>query len=83
MNRYALSEQGVWTAERVLAVLYYNNPTITYAPALYPICCLLLHYMDGTARLSGRLSQLSGRLRLSLGTGAIDSCSVLNYIVKY
>ncbi|XP_043194236.1 GTPase-activating protein skywalker-like isoform X2 [Amphibalanus amphitrite] len=46
MNRYALSERGVWSAERVMAVLYYNNPTITYAPSLYPTCCLLLHYMD-------------------------------------
>ncbi|XP_037076466.1 GTPase-activating protein skywalker-like [Pollicipes pollicipes] len=45
-NHYHLSEAGVWSADRVLAVLYYNNPTITYSPALYPVCCLLLHYMD-------------------------------------
>ncbi|XP_076065977.1 GTPase-activating protein skywalker isoform X2 [Oratosquilla oratoria] len=42
----ALSPKGVSSCERVMAVLGYSHPAITYAPALYAITALLLHYMD-------------------------------------
>ncbi|XP_043233642.1 GTPase-activating protein skywalker-like [Amphibalanus amphitrite] len=45
-NDFGLDAAGVWTAERILAVLAYNNPAVTYSPPLFSVCCLLLRFMD-------------------------------------
>ncbi|XP_064078720.1 GTPase-activating protein skywalker-like isoform X4 [Macrobrachium nipponense] len=42
----SLSPRGVSACERVLSVVAFSNPAITYAPSLYALCALLLHYMD-------------------------------------
>lgn len=46
----SLSPRGVMACERVIAVIAYSHPAITYAPSLYAITSLLLHYMDGEWR---------------------------------
>lgn len=46
MISQALSPRGVTACERVLSVVAFSNPAITYAPSLYALCALLLHYMD-------------------------------------
>lgn len=43
---HLLTSSGVARAERVLAVIHYCHPTITYSPTLYPLTALLLHYMN-------------------------------------
>ena len=43
----SLSPRGVAACERILSVVAFSNPAITYAPSLYALCALLLHYMDG------------------------------------
>ncbi|XP_057372879.1 GTPase-activating protein skywalker-like isoform X1 [Daphnia carinata] len=43
---YYLNETGIQVARRVVNIISYSCPDITYAPSLYPITCLLLHYMS-------------------------------------
>ena len=45
---YYLNDTGIRIARRVLTIVSYSCPDITYAPSLYPITCILLHYMTGT-----------------------------------
>ncbi len=47
---YYLSDTGMQTARRVLSIVSYSCPDITYAPSLYPCTCILLHYMTGNWR---------------------------------
>ena len=42
---YNLNEDGVRAAERIVCTLAYNHPEITWAPRIYPITALFLHYM--------------------------------------
>ncbi|XP_069691958.1 GTPase-activating protein skywalker isoform X2 [Periplaneta americana] len=42
---YHLTRKGRNVADRVVCVLGYANPDITYSPAIYPITAILLHYM--------------------------------------
>ena len=44
---YYLNDTGIQVARRVVTIISYSCPDITYAPSLYPITCLLLHYMSG------------------------------------
>ena len=48
---YYLNETGIQVARRVVNIISYSCPDITYAPSLYPITCLLLHYMSGILTL--------------------------------
>ncbi|XP_065575858.1 GTPase-activating protein skywalker-like isoform X2 [Artemia franciscana] len=45
-NTYNLTETGILAAKRVVNIVAFNSPDITYAPLLYPISCLLLHYLS-------------------------------------
>ncbi|XP_026293249.1 GTPase-activating protein skywalker isoform X2 [Frankliniella occidentalis] len=42
---YHLTRRGRSLADRVVCVLGFSCPDITYSPALYPIAALLLHFM--------------------------------------
>ncbi|KAG6795658.1 GTPase-activating protein skywalker isoform X1 [Apis laboriosa] len=42
---YHLTRKGRCVADRVVSVLGYACPDITYSPSLYPITALLLHFM--------------------------------------
>lgn len=44
---YHLTRKGRSVADRVVTVLAYACPDITYSPTLYPIASLLLHFMSG------------------------------------
>lgn len=44
---YHLTRKGRAVADRVVTVLAYACPDITYSPTLYPITALLLHFMSG------------------------------------
>jgi hypothetical protein len=48
---YHLTRKGRSVAERVVCVLGYAHPEITYSPAIYPITAILLHYMTGKLHL--------------------------------
>nr|CAD7588163.1 unnamed protein product [Timema genevievae] len=48
---YQLTRRGRAQADRVVSVLGYACPDITYSPALYPITALLLHFMSGKESL--------------------------------
>ncbi|GLV41527.1 skywalker [Carabus blaptoides fortunei] len=41
-----LTRKGRGIADRIVSVLGYACPDITYSPSLYPICSLLLHFMS-------------------------------------
>lgn len=43
---HSLSPRGVSVCERVISLISFNHPAITYAPALYGLTALLLHYME-------------------------------------
>lgn len=44
---YHLTRKGRAVADRVVSVLGYACPDITYSPSLYPVTSLLLHFMSG------------------------------------
>lgn len=44
---YHLTRKGRSVADRIVSVLGYACPDITYSPSLYPITALLLHFMPG------------------------------------
>ncbi|EDS40504.1 conserved hypothetical protein [Culex quinquefasciatus] len=44
---YHLTRKGRAVADRVVSVLGYACPDITYSPTLYPITAMLLHFMSG------------------------------------
>ena len=46
MESYSLNEEGKTAARIILQILDFYRPDITYAPMLYSITCLLLHYME-------------------------------------
>ncbi|XP_071454255.1 GTPase-activating protein skywalker isoform X1 [Hetaerina americana] len=43
---YHLTRKGKIVAERVVAVIGYSCPDITYSPTLFPITAILLHFMS-------------------------------------
>ncbi|XP_044742508.1 GTPase-activating protein skywalker isoform X1 [Chrysoperla carnea] len=43
---YHLTRKGRSIADRIVSVLGYACPDITYSPSLYPICAVLLHYLN-------------------------------------
>ncbi|CAG0895084.1 unnamed protein product, partial [Cyprideis torosa] len=45
VTSYDLNTAGIKTATRIIQVLAYSFPAITYAPGIFPLTCLLLHYM--------------------------------------
>ncbi|XP_069986001.1 GTPase-activating protein skywalker isoform X1 [Penaeus vannamei] len=45
---HCLSPRGVSACERVISVIAFSHPAITYAPSLYSLTSVLLHYMDET-----------------------------------
>lgn len=44
---YNLTRKGRSVADRIVSVLGFACPDITYSPSLYPITALLLHFMPG------------------------------------
>ncbi|XP_061387647.1 GTPase-activating protein skywalker-like, partial [Musca vetustissima] len=44
---YHLTRTGRAVADRIVNVLGYDCPDITYSPVLYPIVSILLHFMSG------------------------------------
>jgi hypothetical protein len=44
---YHLTKKGRAVADRVVSVLGFACPDITYSPSLYPITAILLHFMSG------------------------------------
>jgi hypothetical protein len=56
---YHLTRKGRAVADRVVSVLGYACPDITYSPSLYPITSMLLHFMSGTLNLSVLLKIMS------------------------
>ena len=58
---YHLTKKGRAVADRVVSVLGYACPDITYSPSLYPITAILLHFM------SGKLVHRKNSKRLSFG----------------
>lgn len=44
---YHLTAKGKSVADRVVTVLGYACPDITYSPTLYPITAILLHFLNG------------------------------------
>lgn len=44
---YHLTRKGRSVADRVVTVLAYACPDITYSPSLYPTTAILLHFMSG------------------------------------
>ncbi|KAG0726689.1 TBC1 domain family member 24 [Chionoecetes opilio] len=43
---HSLSPRGVTVCERIISLISFNHPAITFAPALYALTALLLHYME-------------------------------------
>lgn len=59
---YHLTKKGRAVADRVVSVLGYACPDITYSPSLYPITAILLHFMSG--ELKNKLTRNSIRYTL-------------------
>ncbi|XP_014251748.1 TBC1 domain family member 24 isoform X2 [Cimex lectularius] len=45
-HTYHLTKAGIKIADRIVSVLGFSCPDITYSPMVYPITALLLHYMS-------------------------------------
>lgn len=52
---YYLTRKGRAVADRVVSVLAYVCPDITYSPTIYPIAAILLHFMSGMYKLPKKL----------------------------
>lgn len=65
---YHLTRKGRAVADRVVTVLAYACPDITYSPTLYPITALLLHFMSGESDniVANVLSIYSNSFRISV-----------------
>lgn len=61
---YHLSKRGRTVTDRVVSVLGYACPDITYCSALYPLAALFLHYMPG--KWNQTLSKLAPEQLLDL-----------------
>lgn len=48
---YHLTRTGRAVADRIVNVLGYDCPDITYSPVLYPIVSILLHFMSGKLKI--------------------------------
>lgn len=59
---YHLTRKGRAVADRVVSVLAYVCPDITYSPSLYPIAALLLHFMSGMCKLKIDSDQAMSRV---------------------
>lgn len=46
-HSYHLSREGHVVAQRVVSVLGYSCPDVTFSPAVFPLTALFLHYMTG------------------------------------
>ncbi|KAI0985510.1 hypothetical protein GJ496_002731 [Pomphorhynchus laevis] len=46
VNMYYLNEKGKMAVKRVIRVLAFNKPYITYSPLLQPIASMCMHYHD-------------------------------------
>ncbi|MCL4134597.1 UNVERIFIED_CONTAM: hypothetical protein GTU68_037307 [Idotea baltica] len=46
MATHCLTTEGIKACERVISVIAYNYPAITYAPLIYPLTAMLMHYME-------------------------------------
>ena len=57
---YHLTKKGRAVADRVVSVLGFACPDITYSPSLYPVTAILLHFMSGEF-LSSFLQQIENR----------------------
>lgn len=55
---YYLTRKGRAVADRVVSVLAYVCPDITYSPTIYPIAAILLHYMSGSLCLHYNMTTL-------------------------
>lgn len=51
MTTHGLSAEGIKACERVISVIVYNCPAITYAPLIYPLTAILMHFMEGRYEL--------------------------------
>lgn len=49
---YNLTIKGRNVADRIVSVLGYACPDITYSPSLYPLTALLLHFVPGELKLN-------------------------------
>lgn len=57
---YHLTRKGRAVADRVVSVLGFACPDITYSPSLYPVTAILLHFMSGEST-SWFLQQIENR----------------------
>ncbi|OQV19749.1 TBC1 domain family member 24 [Hypsibius exemplaris] len=48
---YYLNEDGRLKCQKILTMIEANNPQITYAPALYPLTALFLHFVQDEAEV--------------------------------
>lgn len=55
---YYLTRKGRAVADRVVSVLAYVCPDITYSPTIYPIAAILLHFMSGELCMRHRMLYL-------------------------
>ncbi|KAL7631306.1 UNVERIFIED_CONTAM: hypothetical protein RMT77_018387 [Armadillidium vulgare] len=46
VSTYGLSTEGIKACERIITVIAYNYPAITYAPLIYPITAIFMHYFE-------------------------------------
>ncbi|XP_059483880.1 GTPase-activating protein skywalker isoform X2 [Neocloeon triangulifer] len=60
-HNYYLSREGHITAERVISVLGYSCPDVTYSPVAFPLAALFLHYMTEDTAYAAMANVLSCR----------------------
>ncbi|XP_055335073.1 GTPase-activating protein skywalker-like [Paramacrobiotus metropolitanus] len=50
-NTYHLNDEGRYRCQKVLTMIEANQPAITFAPVLYPVTALLLHFIEDEAQV--------------------------------
>lgn len=63
MVQHYLSDEGMKAACRVLSVVAYERPDITYSPLLFTLTAILLHYLDEAACYTCVSSLVTSRRR--------------------
>ncbi|CAB3400035.1 unnamed protein product [Caenorhabditis bovis] len=86
VNNFDLREQGTLKLVRLLTVIERLRPEIVYAPLIYPICALLLHFMDDDADCFACVNYLlsnKGYMMITPIQWAASSRTILSLVKKH
>ena len=61
MMHYHLNDAGVHKCKRIVCVIGHTHPDVTYAPLVFGICSIFLHYMTETQTYNAMCTLLQSK----------------------